>query len=75
MKYIYKGEEYHTDILKGDYDTLDLLIDLEEDGEIESQTTTVYNVKNCDGYYEDNEIDDFLENLADMGIIEKVEEE
>lgn len=51
----------------------DLLFDLEEQGEIESSTTTVYNIKNCDGYYEDERLEDFIQSLIGNGIIEVVD--
>lgn len=64
---IYSGERYF-----GDGDSIsDLLNELEDKKEIETQTIKIYNVKGCDGYYTDDEIDGLLEKLVECEIIEE----
>ncbi len=79
MSYKYKGKEYHT-FTKDNvriagkliYEGLTigrLLGELENDNQIEKQILTVYNIKGCDGYYTDDEIDLLLDDLLENEII------
>lgn len=75
MKYKYRGKIYSEEFSFKNKDVFNLLLDLEEQNDIEVIRIEVYNIKNCDGYYTDEEIDEFLEELSDMDIIEKMGEE
>lgn len=73
--YGYKEKVYNESYFSGyENNIADLLNDLEDEGEIETTTLKLYNVKGCNGYYTDDEIDEFLEELVDMEIIEDLKE-
>ena len=69
-KYEYEGKIYSEEKYFGDGNSIsDLLYDLEKNKEIEKTTVTIYNIKGSDNYYNDDEIKEFLELLADYEII------
>ena len=79
MSYKYKGKEYHP-FTKDNVHIAGKLIyegmtigrllgELESDNQIEKQILTVYNIKGCDGYYTDDEIDLLLDDLLENEII------
>lgn len=79
MSYKYKGEEYHPFAKENVHiagkliyegKTIGKLLDkLENDNQVEKQTLTVYNIKGCDSYYTDDEIDLLLDDLLENEII------
>lgn len=73
MEYKYNSKNYSRERYFGDGDSInDLLYDLEKNKEIERTTMTIYNIKGSDNYYNDDEIDEFLELLTDYEIIEEI---
>lgn len=79
MSYKYKGKEYYL-FTKDNvriagkliYEGMTigrLLGELENDNQIEKQILTVYNIKGCDSYYTDDEIDLLLDDLLENEII------
>lgn len=79
MTYKYKGKEYHPftkdsihiagKLIYESRSIGKLLGELEGDNQIEIQTRTIYNIKGCDGYYTDDEIDLLIDDLLENEII------
>lgn len=70
MKYKYGGIVH--DVNRAACNIYDLLLGLESDGEIETKRLEVYNIEGCSGVYTEDEIDELLNDLVDIGIIEVV---
>ena len=72
-RYEYENKIYSEERYFGDGDSInDLLYKLEENKEIEKTIVTIYNIKGSDSYYNDDELDEFLELLTDYEIIEEI---